>query len=55
VLDRPAQQALADVQIVVLSVAMTVLQRCHARLERDVNDPPERQHACAGGNARTHA
>ena len=41
VLDRPAQSALADVQFVFVSLEPPALQRGHARVEWDVNDPAE--------------
>lgn len=42
VLDRPADQALTIAQFAVLSRALPAFKGGHARLERDVNDPPER-------------
>jgi hypothetical protein len=41
VLDRPAQQALANAKFAVLLCALPVLKGSHACLERDVDDPPE--------------
>jgi hypothetical protein len=43
--DGPAQQALADVHLAVGCGALPVLKCGHACLERDVNDPPEREQA----------
>src|SRR6516162_3214274 len=41
VLDRPAQQAVANAKFAVLLCALPVLKGGHACFERDVNDPPE--------------
>ena len=42
-LDRPAQEALAEVQsAAVLSGALPAFKGGQAGIERDVNDPPER-------------
>jgi cyanate permease len=41
VLDRPAQQALANAKFAVLLCALPLLKGGHACLERDVDDPPE--------------
>src|SRR5215469_5745844 len=41
VLDRPAQQALADAKFGVLSCSRPILKGGHACPERDVDDPPE--------------
>jgi hypothetical protein len=41
VFDRPAQPALADVDFAVVSLTQQALKCGHARVERDVNDPPE--------------
>src|SRR5262249_51422918 len=43
VFDRPAQQALADVPFAVVPRALPAFQCGHADLERNVNDPRERQ------------
>jgi len=40
-LDRPAQQALADAKFGVLSCSRPILKGGHTCLERDVDDPPE--------------
>jgi hypothetical protein len=41
VLDRPAQQALADPEFAALACVLPAVQGGHARFERDVDDPPE--------------
>jgi hypothetical protein len=41
VLDRPAQQALANAKFAILLCALPVLKGGHACLERGVDDPPE--------------
>jgi hypothetical protein len=41
VLDRPAQQAFAEPASAALSGALPAVKCGHARLERDVDDPPE--------------
>jgi hypothetical protein len=41
VLDRPAQQALADAKFEVLFCSLPILKGGHTCLERDVDDPPE--------------
>jgi hypothetical protein len=48
-LDRPAQEALAEVQFTVVSGESPALQRGHAGVERDVHDPPERCVVRPGG------
>jgi hypothetical protein len=45
VLNRAAKQALAGVQFVVMSCELPALKRGNAGLERDIDDPPERQPA----------
>jgi len=55
VLDRPAHEALAEVQWAVVFGALPALKRGHACLEGDVNDPPERQPARSGAHGRVHA
>ena len=55
VLERPAQDAFAEVQAAVVFGALPLLKRGHAGFERDVNDPPEQQPSRARAHARAHA
>jgi len=41
VLDRAAQQAVAEPESAALPGALPEVKRSYARLERDVHDPPE--------------
>jgi hypothetical protein len=54
-LDRPAQSAFADSQFAVRACALPVLNCGQARLEGDVDDPPERQPSRDRAGARAHA
>jgi hypothetical protein len=55
VLDRPAQSAFADSQFAVRTCALPAFNCGQARLEGDVNDPPERQPSRDRAGARAHA
>jgi len=54
-LDRPAQRALTELQVTVVSFAPPALKGGYTRFEWDVNDPPERWPARTGARAHPRA